>query len=137
MGVERTAPLRVVGAPEVELAPSRLHQVTDAVVGYYAAHYGRGPTKAKSFLVEDTLVCVMQEAFVELERVLLRHGNQALVREMRSEFHEATRLEVEKLVAEVSATHVTASTLEVSFDPEAVTATFRLELLPKPVGPSS
>lgn len=127
MGVERTVPLRVVGASELELPPSRLHRVTDVVVGFYAAHYGRGPTKAKSFLVEDTLVCVMQDAFVDLERVFLRHGKEELVREMRVAFHEATHGEIEKLVEESAAAGVTASTLEVSFDPEAVTATFRLE----------
>ena len=72
-------------------------------------------------------MCVMQDAFVDLERVFLRHGKEELVREMRVAFHEATRGEIEKLVEESAAAGVTASTLEVSFDPEAVTATFRVE----------
>jgi uncharacterized protein YbcI len=123
MAVERTSPSRVVGSP-VELPPSRLHRVTDALVGFYAAHYGRGPTKAKSFLMEDTLVCVMQEAFVDLERVFMRHGNKELVRQMRVDFHGAMRRELEQLVEEASGYRVEASAVEVSFDPEAVTATF-------------
>ena len=124
MAVERTSSLRVVGSPGVELPPSRLHRVTDSLVGFYAAHYGRGPTRAKSFLMEDTIVCVMQEAFVDLERVFLRHGNRELVRQMRVDFHGAMRRELEQLVEQASGCRVEASAVEVSFDPEAVTATF-------------
>ena len=104
--------------------------MTNAVVGFYANHYGRGPTRAKSYIADDLLVCVMQDVFEGLERVLLEHGRRALVLETRLAFHEAMREQLEPLVAKAAGRPVTGSTARVTFAPEALTVTFVLASRP-------
>ena len=67
--------------------------VSNAIVGIHSKHYGKGPTKAKTYLIEDTIVCVMQDVFTTVERTLIDNGKGDLVREVRTTFQYALRHE--------------------------------------------
>ena len=36
-----------------------LAEVTNAIVRLHRQHYGKGPTRSKSYLLDDVLICVM------------------------------------------------------------------------------
>jgi uncharacterized protein YbcI len=65
--------------------------VSNAIVGIHSKHYGKGPTKAKTYLIDDTVVCVMQDVFTTVERTLIDAGKGDLVREVRTSFQYALR----------------------------------------------
>jgi len=53
--------------------------------------FGRGPTTARSnFAGPDTLVCIMQDAFLPAERAMVEMGESHRVRETRMWFQVAT-----------------------------------------------
>lgn len=80
-------------APEHEQAAlgPPLAEVTNAVVQLHRSHYGKGPTRSKSYLLDDVLVCVMGDVFTTVERTLIAAGEHARVRETRLAFEDATR----------------------------------------------
>ena len=65
--------------------------ISNAMVGIHSKHYGKGPTKAKTYLVEATVVCVMQDVFTTVERTLIENGKGDLVREVRTTFQYTLR----------------------------------------------
>ena len=66
-----------------------LAEVTNGIVGLFAEYYGRGPTRAKSFLLDDTYVVTVlrddDDRRAHARR--RRHGDQ--VRSVRLTFQEA------------------------------------------------
>jgi uncharacterized protein YbcI len=76
--------------------------ISNAIVGIHSKHYGKGPTKAKTYLIDDTVVCVMQDVFTTVERTLIDAGKGDLVREVRTTFQYALREEFIGAVHEIA-----------------------------------
>jgi uncharacterized protein YbcI len=68
-----------------------LAEVTNAIVQLHRQHYGKGPTRSKSYLVDDMLICVMRDVLTTVERTLVEAGEHTKVRETRFAFEDATR----------------------------------------------
>jgi uncharacterized protein YbcI len=68
-----------------------LADVTNAIVRLHRQLYGKGPTRSKSFLLDDVLVCVMRDVLTTVERTLVEAGEHTKVRDTRFAFEEATR----------------------------------------------
>jgi uncharacterized protein YbcI len=67
-----------------------LAEATNGIVRLFRDYYGRGPTKAKSYLLEDRyLVCVLRDTMTTVERTLVDKGERELVRRVRLSFQEA------------------------------------------------
>ncbi len=68
----------------------QLASVTNGLVRLFREYYGRGPTKAKSYLLDDSyLVCVLHETMTTVERTLVDAGRGEMVRSTRLTFQEA------------------------------------------------
>jgi uncharacterized protein YbcI len=67
-----------------------LAEVTNGIVGLFAEYYGRGPTRAKSYLLDDTyVVTVLRDTMTTVERTLADVGHGDQVRSVRLTFQEA------------------------------------------------
>lgn len=75
--------------------------VSNAIVGIHSKHYGKGPTKAKTYLIDDMVVCVMQDVFTTVERTLIDAGKGDLVREVRTTFQYSMRDEFRGAVFDI------------------------------------
>jgi uncharacterized protein YbcI len=91
-----------VQRPESSALGPMLAEVTNAIVRLHRRHYGKGPTRSKSYLLDDLLICVMQDVLTVVERTLVESGELTLVRETRLAFSDAMRdsfaAEVERIV---------------------------------------
>jgi uncharacterized protein YbcI len=68
----------------------QLAAVTNGIVQLFSEYYGRGPTKAKSYLLDERyLICVLHDTMTTVERTLVERGHGAMVREVRLTFQEA------------------------------------------------
>lgn len=76
--------------------------ISNAIVGIHSRHYGKGPTKAKTYLIDDMVVCVMQDVFTTVERTLIDAGRGDLVREVRTTFQYSLRHEFRDAVRAVT-----------------------------------
>jgi uncharacterized protein YbcI len=66
-----------------------LAEVTNAVVRLHRTHYGKGPTRSKSYLMDDVLICVMRDVLTTVERTLIEAGEVERVRGTRLAFQDA------------------------------------------------
>ena len=73
-------------------------QISREIVQLHARLYGRGPTKARTYLERDYIMCVLEEVFTVAERTLIRAGNGEQVTATRSAFQDAMQSEFVALV---------------------------------------
>jgi uncharacterized protein YbcI len=86
-----------------------LAQITTGIVRLYTDYYGRGPTHAKSFLLDDGyLVTVVRESMTTVEHTLVDGGNGDQVRDVRITFQEAMADSFKAVVEKALGRRVTA-----------------------------
>jgi uncharacterized protein YbcI len=92
-----------------------LSAISNSIVGLLREHYGRGPTRAKTYVLDDLVVCVMRNGFTAIERTMMKGGQQERVVELRQDFQvlmethyrgEVERLTGRKVIAFLSQAHV-------------------------------
>src|SRR5919109_2641408 len=110
----------------------RLAAISNAVVGIFAESYGRGPTKAKSYVFENYVLCVLEDMLTTVERTLVDYGEEALVRTVRLKFQEAVADRFKGAVAEIMGRDVIAYHSQVTFHPPMCFEFFVLEDEPEP-----
>jgi uncharacterized protein YbcI len=79
-----------VPAPDVDARHGEeLAEITNGIVRLFAEYYGRGPTRAKSYLLDDTyVVTVLRDTMTTVERTLADGGHGHQVRSVRLTFQE-------------------------------------------------
>ena len=65
--------------------------LANALVGLLKDYYGRGPTGAKAYLLDDYVFIVLEDGLTRNEQTLLDAGEEDLVRRYRLRFQEAVR----------------------------------------------
>ena len=68
-----------------------LEEISRSVVRLHKEYIGQGPTKARTYIGEDLVVCVLQGGFSTAERTLLEHGRTGTVIHQRQALDEALR----------------------------------------------
>jgi uncharacterized protein YbcI len=95
----------------------RLADVSNAIVGVFRECYGRGPTKAKTYMFDDYVVCVLEDILTTVETTLVKNGEEALVRTVRLTFQEQVADRFTGAVAEIMGREVVTYHSQVTFDP--------------------
>jgi uncharacterized protein YbcI len=86
-----------------------LAQITNGIVRLFSDYYGRGPTRAKSFLLDDTyVVTVLRDTMTTVERTLVEGGHGGQVRNVRLTFQEAMADSFKGVVEEAIGRRVTS-----------------------------
>ena len=91
--------------PDLQDSPARgalVSQLSREIVQLHARLYGRGPTKARSYLQNDYAVCVLEEIFTTAERTLIDAGSADHVSDTRKKFQEAVKDEFIAVVERVT-----------------------------------
>ena len=105
----------------------RLADVSNAIVGIFRECYGRGPTKAKSYMFDQYVVCVLEDILTTVERTLVKNGEEKLVRQVRLTFQEQVADRFTEAVATAMNRKVLAYHSQVVFDPVRGFEIFMLE----------
>jgi uncharacterized protein YbcI len=101
--------------------------ISNAMVGIHSKYYGKGPTKAKTYLHDDTVACVMQDVFTTVERTLIDCGKGHLVREVRTEFQYALRADFTGAVEEITGRHVRGFISQIDYEADVGVELFVLK----------
>jgi uncharacterized protein YbcI len=124
-GAQREAPL--VAPSEHTDRRSMAQDISDAIVGLYKRYYGRGPTKARTHLTHDTVMCVLEEIFTTVERSLVERGDHDTVAHVRRSFQRRFEGEFVSSVEEITRRKVRAFLSESHTDPDLAVEVFLLE----------
>ena len=76
--------------------------VSRQIVQLHARLYGRGPTRAKTYITQDYLLSVLEEIFTPAERTLIAAGKGEHVQSTRMAFQDAVKDSFVEIVAETT-----------------------------------
>jgi uncharacterized protein YbcI len=108
--------MTISGEPQQQLGES-LAEVSNAVVQIFSEYYGRGPTKAKSYLFDNYVVTVLEDILTTVERTLVEKGEEDLVRRVRLTFQAAVADRFMHAVETALGRKVLAYHSQVTFNP--------------------
>jgi uncharacterized protein YbcI len=97
----------------------QLAAVTNGIVKLFRDYYGRGPTKAKSYVLDDRIVvCVLEDTMTTVEKTLAENGHGDKVREVRLTFQEAMADEFKACVTQCMGRKVLSYHSQLTLDPD-------------------
>lgn len=114
--------------PEPELesqaGENLLAAISREMVKAMKTYYGRGPTKAKSYLLDDLLFVVMRGGTLQSEQTLLDAGFSDTVREFRQKFENVMGERLVGTVEQLTERRVLTYQSQILFDPQVVIEMF-------------
>ena len=105
----------------------RLAQISTGLVQLHSRYYGKGPTKAKTHLVNDTVISILRGGFTTVERTLIDQGDVDAVYAMRRSFQLAMEEQFTTEVEEATGRKVIAYMSQIHEDPDLAVEIFVLE----------
>jgi uncharacterized protein YbcI len=106
----------------------QLAEITNGIVRLFSEYYGRGPTRAKSYMLEDRyVVTVLRDTMTTVENTLAESGEGDLVRRVRLTFQEAMADSFKGVVERALGRRVAAYHSQILIDPDVGIEFFLLE----------
>ena len=101
--------------------------LANAMVGMKKQFYGRGPTAAKAWILDDYVFVALEGGLTRNEETLLADGKADTVRAFRLSFQETMTEVVTQAVAEITGRRVLTYHSQIVFDPVRTFEVFVLE----------
>ncbi|MGI8412777.1 MAG: DUF2294 domain-containing protein [Solirubrobacteraceae bacterium] len=98
--------------------------ISNAVVGLLHDYTGRGPTRARTTIGNDTIVVTLRDSLTKAERTLARGGQALEVLAMRRAFQETMREDLIAIVETLTGRTVEAFLSDNLHDPDVAVEVF-------------
>ncbi len=119
---------RISTTESVTSQGEQLAAITNGIVQLFREYYGRGPNKAKSYLLDGYIVvCVLEDTMTTVEETLVKNGNTDMVRQVRLRFQEAMAAEFKAVVEKAMGRRVAAYHSQLTVEPDMGFEFFVLE----------
>jgi uncharacterized protein YbcI len=92
-------------------------KLANAMVGLKKEYYGRGPTAAKAWVLDDYVFVVLEGGLTRNEETLLAAGEHDMVRSYRLRFQEVVGEAATGAVEEITGRRVSDYHSQIVFDP--------------------
>jgi uncharacterized protein YbcI len=106
-----------------------LADISRALVRLYKESYGKGPTKARTYISGDLIVCLLEGGFVRAERTLRDAGRGDAVSDQREALQEVLRARFVGTIEELTGRKVSTFISGVDLETETNAELFVLEPL--------
>ena len=119
-------------APDGKPAPLRggqlLAAISRRIVGMLREHYGRGPIKAKTYVLDDMIVVVLRgSGFIPLEQTIMDSGEPERVLAMREDFQRVMAGRFQQVIEELTGRNVVAFVSRVNVEPDITMEVFFID----------
>ena len=104
-----------------------LATITRDLVRLHHDYYGKGPTKARSYMVNDTLISILEGGFTTVEATLIAEGKSDAVHSMRRSFQMAMEERFRSVVEKGTGRKVVAYMSQIHTDPDLAVELFVLD----------
>jgi uncharacterized protein YbcI len=101
--------------------------VSNAIAGLHRTHYGRGPTRARTVMGSDYVICFLEDVYTPVERTLIEAGRFDTVRNTRNAFQDTMREAFSAAVEQAVGRKVVGFLSQVHVNPDLSIETFILE----------
>jgi uncharacterized protein YbcI len=93
----------------------------------HTEYYGKGPTKARAYMLDDTVICILEGGFTTVERTLIGDGNSEAVYRIRRSFQSTMEKPFKDVVERASGRKVLAYMSQIHTSPDLAVELFVLE----------
>jgi uncharacterized protein YbcI len=114
-----------IAAPSVRASTARLAgghllaAISTSIVSILREHYGRGPMKAKTYVLDDIVVVVMRgSGFTPLEQTIMDSGDPERVIAMREDFQRVMAERYRQVIKELTSRNVVAFLSQAHVEPD-------------------
>ena len=101
-----------------EHGQSLLSQISNEMVQAMKQYFGKGPTRAKSYMLDDFLIIVMRGGTLPAERTLVEGGREEAVRTFRQEFQDEMEGPLVAKIEELTGRKIINYQSQILFDPD-------------------
>jgi uncharacterized protein YbcI len=113
---------------ESPLAGGRLlAEITNRIVAFTREHYGRGPIKAKTYVLDNLIVCVLSNGFTPIERTMMEGGEPDRVLEMRRDFQRMMQERYTGMIEQLTGRKVLAFLSQAHVEPDLTIEMFLMD----------
>jgi uncharacterized protein YbcI len=107
-----------------ETGGTLLQQISNAMIQAQKKFFGKGPTSAKSYMVDDLLFIVMRGGFTTAEDTMLQFGQQDMVRSFRQLFETEMTSRLHSMIEDLTGRKVLTYQSQILFEPDVVVEIF-------------
>jgi uncharacterized protein YbcI len=119
-----------VGGPAEEPSGQVLAEISTGIVGLHHRLYGKGPNKAKTFYVDDTVVCLLRGGLTTIEQTLAEGDDANAVGRLHGDLQKAFEEPAKAIVSKATGRRVTAYISQIHPGVDLAMEVFVLEPLP-------
>jgi uncharacterized protein YbcI len=101
-----------------------LARISDEMVSAKKQFFGKGPEQAKSYMLDDLLICVMRGGLTTAEQTMLKFGRESMVRQFRQLFENEMTEHLTGLVERTTGRAVVNYQSQIMFDPDIIVEMF-------------
>jgi uncharacterized protein YbcI len=113
--------------PAPERVGEMLAAISTRIVGLLREHYGRGPSRAKTYAMDDCIVCVLRNGFTAHERTIVDSGEAGRVIEMRQDFQRLMERRYRETIETITGRRVIAFLSQAHLEPDITLEIFFLD----------
>src|ERR671911_724115 len=100
--------------------------ISKEIVRLQAEYYGKGPTRAKTYIVDDLVVVVLEESFTRAEKTLAERGEREAIQHIRRRFQQQMAESFTSIVEQATGRKVRAFLSETNIEQDVSVETFLL-----------
>jgi uncharacterized protein YbcI len=105
-----------------------LSAISNGIVKLLRENYGRGPIKAKTYAMDDTIVCVLRDVgFTPLEKTIMDSGEPERIVAIRADFQRLMASRFRELIEELTGRKVLAFLSQAHVEPDITLEIFFLD----------
>jgi uncharacterized protein YbcI len=104
-----------------------LAEITNRIVAFMREHYGRGPIKAKTYVLDNLIVCVLSDGFTAIERTMMEGGEPDRVLEMRRDFQRMMKERYTEMIETLTGRKVLAFLSQAHVEPDLTVEIFLMD----------
>jgi uncharacterized protein YbcI len=104
-----------------------LAEITNRIVSLIREHYGRGPIKAKTYVLDNLIVCVLSDGFTAIERTMMEGGEQNRVLDMRRDFQRLMKDRYSQMIEELTGRKMLAFLSQAHVEPDLTVEMFLMD----------
>jgi uncharacterized protein YbcI len=104
-----------------------LAEITDRLILLIREHYGRGPLKAKTYVLDNLIVCVLSDGYIALEKTMMQGGEPDRVLDMRRDFQRLMKTRYSEMIEELTGRKVLAFLSQTHVEPDLSVEMFLMD----------
>jgi uncharacterized protein YbcI len=100
--------------------------ISNEIVSLQAEYYGKGPTRAKTYILDDLVVVVLEESFTRAEKTLAERGEREAIEHIRRRFQQQMADDFTSVVEQATGRKVRVFLSETNIEHDVSVETFLL-----------